>query len=197
VTARAAEVAIRELPVSQLATYAAVPIAFRVTSRLILTGHVTAAEALTEVPVARSFDKDYDAMAGIPPLEWPSRYMVARWGLLVATMEGRVVGGAAVAPAAEVMPSHDVAGGTAVLWDLRVAPEWRGRGVGSALFRASERWAAARGWRAFLVETQDVNVGACRFYARVGCRLESYEPDAYDAMPGEARLIWRAPMTDG
>jgi hypothetical protein len=144
VTARAAEVAIRELPVSQLATYAAVPIAIRVTSRLIQTGRATGAETLTEVPVARPFDKDYDAVAGMPPLAWPSRYAVERWGLLVASMEDRVVGGAAVAPAAEVMPSQDVAGSTAVLWD----------------------------------------------------RLESYEPDAYDAMPGEARLIWRAPMTD-
>jgi hypothetical protein len=70
VTARAAEVEIMELPASQLATYAAVPIAIRVTSRLIQTGHVSGAEALTEVPVARPFDKDYDAVAGEARLIW-------------------------------------------------------------------------------------------------------------------------------
>jgi GNAT superfamily N-acetyltransferase len=197
VTARAAGVEIMELPASQLATYAAVPMVFRVTSRLVRNGDATTADTLAEIPVGQPFDKDYDVAAGMSPLQWPSRYALARWGLVVARMAGGVVGGAAVAPAAEVMPSHDAAGDTAALWDLRVAPKWRGRGVGSALFRASERWAAMQGYRTLVVETQDVNVAACRFYAQMGCRLVSYEADAYDAMPGEARLIWRAPMADG
>jgi GNAT superfamily N-acetyltransferase len=39
----------------------------------------------------------------------------------------------------------------------------RGLGIGAALFRAAERWAVARGARWLKVETQNVNVAACRF----------------------------------
>lgn len=184
--------AIRELPASQLATYAAVPIVFRVASRLVRPASPLAPDALVEVPVARPFDKDYDAASGTSPLDWDERFALERWGLLVAEIDGRVVGGAAVAPAAEVMPEHRVAAGSAVLWDLRVAPACRRLGVGSALFRASERWAGAHGHRMLVVETQDVNVAACRFYARMGCRLVSYEEHAYDTIPDEARLLWCA-----
>jgi GNAT superfamily N-acetyltransferase len=187
-------VAIRELPASQLASYAAVPIAFRVTSRLVRDPAASTSDALVETPVARPFDKDYDAASGMTPSGWAERYTLGRWGLLVADMEGRVVGGAAVAPAMEVMPEHRFTEGTGVLWDLRVAPAWRGRGIGSALFRASEQWAGAHGYRMLIVETQDINVAASRFYAQMGCRLLSYEERAYDAMPDEARLLWRAPV---
>jgi GNAT superfamily N-acetyltransferase len=184
--------AIRELPVSQLAAYAAVPIAIRVASRLVREPAASTPDALVEMPVARPFDKDYDAAPGMSPLHWAGRYALERWGLLVAEVDGRVVGGAAVAPAAEVMPEHAAARGAGVLWDLRVAPAWRGQGIGSALFRAAERWATAHGDGALIVETQDVNVAACRFYARMGCQLLSYEEHAYGSMPDEARLIWRA-----
>jgi GNAT superfamily N-acetyltransferase len=192
----AAGVEIVDLSASELATYAALSIAFRVDSRMARDPGAPAPDALVEVPVVPPFVKDYDTLAGMSPLEWPSRYAMERWGLLVARMEGRVVGGAAVAPGAEVMPEHAVEVGTAVLWDLRVAPERRGRGVGSALFRAAERWVRAQGYRALLVETQDVNVAACRLYARMGCRLVSYDEQGYDTMPGEARLIWRASAID-
>jgi GNAT superfamily N-acetyltransferase len=188
----AAGVEIVELSASELATYAAVPIAFRVASRLVRDVRAATPDALVEAPVVPPFVKDYDAVPGMAPLEWPSRYAMERWGLLVARMEGRVVGGAAVAPGAEVMPERDVEVGTAVLWDLRVAPERRGRGIGSALVRAAERWTSAQGYRVLLVETQDVNVAACRFYARMGFRLVSCDEQGYDTMPGEARLIWRA-----
>jgi GNAT superfamily N-acetyltransferase len=56
----------------------------------------------------------------------------------------------------------------AVLWDIRVQPERRGRGVGKALFYASVDWACRRGCRQLKVETQNVNVAACRFYASQG-----------------------------
>jgi GNAT superfamily N-acetyltransferase len=193
-TARAAGVAIRELPVSQLAAYAAVPIAFRVRSRLVRDPASPTLDALVEMLVARPFDKDYDAAPGMSPLDWAERYALERWGLLVADIDGRVVGGAAIAPAAEVMPEHCSTMGGGVLWDLRVAPAWRGLGIGSALFRASERCAWVRGFRTLVVETQDINVPACRLYARMGCRLLSYVEHAYDATPDEARLLWCAPM---
>ena len=67
----------------------------------------------------------------------------------------------------------------AVLWDIRVSPRERGRGTGSALFRAAGDWAGARGFRWLKIETQNVNVPACRFYQKMGCTLGAIDRFAY------------------
>ena len=83
----------------------------------------------------------------------------------------------------------------AVLWDIRVSPEARGRGVGSALFAAAEAWAKARGCRELKVETQNVNVPACRFYMRQGCVLGAVNRRAYPGLPAEIQLLWYKDLT--
>lgn len=50
-----------------------------------------------------------------------------------------------------------------VLWDIRVAPDARGKGIGSALFERVEVWAKANGCCQLKVETQNINVRACDF----------------------------------
>jgi GNAT superfamily N-acetyltransferase len=49
-----------------------------------------------------------------------------------------------------------------------VRPEVRSSGVGSALFRAAEDWSRRRGCRTLKVETQNINLPACRFYVHMG-----------------------------
>jgi RimJ/RimL family protein N-acetyltransferase len=77
-----------------------------------------------------------------------------------------------------------------VLRDIRVLRGARGRGVGRALFRAAEAWARGRGCRWLTIETDNTNVGACRFCARMGATLGGidrfFDPDA----PGETQLLW-------
>ena len=41
-----------------------------------------------------------------------------------------------------------------------------------------------------LIETQNVNAVACRFYSRMGCSLGSADPNAYPTLPGEVQLLW-------
>lgn len=77
-----------------------------------------------------------------------------------------------------------------LLWDIRVAPDRRGQGIGRALFHAAEEWALARGYRELKVETQNINVPACRFYAALGCRLRVVREEAYPTCPGEAQFLW-------
>ena len=77
-----------------------------------------------------------------------------------------------------------------VLWDIRVAPNARGRGVGSALFERVEAWALAQGCRQLKVETQNINVPACGFYARHGCELRAIHHAAYPELPEEIQLLW-------
>lgn len=78
----------------------------------------------------------------------------------------------------------------AVLWDLRICPRCRGRGIGRALFAGAERWAAARGCVQLKIETQNINVPACRFYEGRGCELKGIQRGAYPAQPDEVQLLW-------
>jgi GNAT superfamily N-acetyltransferase len=144
----------------------------------------------TERPVSRPYRKDYDGVDAERPMSWATRFDTSRWGVLVARKGGKRVGGAVFAADT---PGVDLLEGRrdlVVLWDIRVHPDARGRGVGTALFRAGERWAIARGCRELKIETQNVNAVACRFYARQGCELRRVNREAYPELPGEIQLLW-------
>jgi GNAT superfamily N-acetyltransferase len=143
---------------------------------------------LRERPLEVSWTKDYDAAE--TPARWARRFDVSRWGLLGAYAEGRRVGGAVIAfdtPELELLQRRR---DLAFLWDIRVAPELRGRGVGAALLAAVEVWARVRGCARLGVETQNVNVAACRFYARSGFALGAIHRFAYPGLPDEVQLLW-------
>ena len=40
------------------------------------------------------------------------------------------------------------------------------------------------------METQNVNVPACRLYARLGCVLGAIHRHAYPSLPDEVQLLW-------
>lgn len=145
---------------------------------------------LNAIPVANPLVIDHDAREGEGPSRWPERFDVSNWGLLFAEIDGARVGGALIAfdtPNLFMLEGHrDIA----ALWDLRVQPEFRGTGVGRALVKAAEAWAAQRGCRVLKIETQNVNVTACEFYVRQGYSLRSVDLHKYDDAPDEAELIF-------
>lgn len=181
-----------EEPASALAEYGRVPIAFEVRRILDVSapGDGLGGLVLTERAVDAPYVKDYDAIAGCEPARWAERFDVSRWAFFAARVDDRRVGGAVVAfgtPGVEMLEGRR---DLAVLWDIRVAPDARGQGVGAALIRAAEAWAVARRCRWMKVETQNVNVPACRFYARQGYVLGAIHRFAYPGLPGEAQLLW-------
>ena len=182
----------------RLPKYAGVSIAFRVSEVLDLDAIAThpGAVPIPTRPVAVPYVKDYDAVPGDAPLDWPARFDVSRWTFLAALVDGNRVGCATLIardPAVDLLNGRD---DLARLWDLRVAPEYRHRGVASALLAAAEEWADPHGIRTLMVETQNVNVPACRFYARQGFALGAVNRGAYPDLPHEVQLLWykeRAP----
>lgn len=134
--------------------------------------------------------KDYDAIAGNRPADCAERFASLCRTLISAYRGGERIGGAVIVVDSPTARLIDGESDVAVLWDLRVRQTSRGTGVGGALFKAAENWATARGCRQLKVETQDINVPACRLYAKEGCRLESVEHGAYRELPSEVRLIW-------
>ena len=177
---------------SRLSDYATVPIRFEVAEVFDARAieQLRRGEQASPVAIRAPYVKDYDGYAGHHPKEWPTRFDVSDWSFLAAYSDSRRVGGAVVAVADPRLELVGESPELALLWDLRVAPEMRGRGVGSALVTAAEHAAARRGARALRVETQQVNVAACRLYQRHGFSLDRISPDAYPSLPDEIQLLW-------
>ena len=189
---------IEESP-ANLAEYATIPIAFEVREQFVVQPADSGLGGITLhlEPVATLYTKDYDAISGHDPTDWPSRFDMGNWGVFVAMLDGERVGGAVVA---WDTPGVDMLAGRAdlaVLWDLRVAPGMRGQGVGRALFTHAVQWAQSRGAQWLKVETQNINVPACRFYARQGCVLGAIDEFAYPTLPGEVQLMWYKKLAGG
>ncbi|HYD53339.1 MAG TPA: GNAT family N-acetyltransferase [Gemmatimonadaceae bacterium] len=184
---------------STLAEYARVPIAFEVRETLGVTVLDSGLGGLVfhVEPVPTPYAKDYDQEPGNHPTDWPRRFDLREWAILAAWEDEARVGGAVVAWNTPGVESLEGRSDLPVLWDLRVAPGHRGRGVGAALFRAAAAWSAERGARQLAVETQNVNVGACRFYARQGCVLGAVHRFAYPTLPLEVQLRWYMDLTSG
>jgi GNAT superfamily N-acetyltransferase len=134
--------------------------------------------------------KDYDAIHGHSPADWPSQFDLGGWRFLAAYVEGKRLGGATVIMRAEGAGMLEGRADLGLLWDIRVAPTVRRAGVGSALLAAVEELCRNAGLNELKVETQNVNVPACRFYARHGFELRHVVRDAYPDLPGEVQLLW-------
>lgn len=183
----------RETAREAMLALASVPIAFEVREVLdparVGSGRAEFLDSAT--PIAQPWVKDYDAVPGNHPVDWGGELDLSGWGLITAWSGARRLGSALIvqgAPAIDLLEGRD---DLAVLWDLRVVPEVRGRGVGTQLLRAAERWAVSRGCRHLKIETQTLNVAACRFYAGAGYELLEVSEHAYPNLPDEVQVLWR------
>jgi len=144
---------------------------------------------LAEEPV-EPFIKNYDAIKGESPADWPKRWDVSNWGVLSAFADKQRIGGAVIAWKTEGLNMLAQREDHCLIWDLRVHPDLRRSGIGNRLFARAAEWARDRGCSQLVVETQDINVPACRFYARQGCELNAVNRDAYKDLD-EIQLLWR------
>ena len=178
-------------PVTGSAGFMSIPSRFtgnRIFDVLATTNSLTLVERKLVMP----FYKDYDAIE--KPSDWLRRFDTRNWVEFVATAEGVRLGAALVAwrtPSLEMLEERD---DLAVLWDIRVHPKARTRGIGRALFQAVEHWAQVNGCTELKVETQNVNHGACRFYEAMGCALSQARTGAYQTLPDEVELLFRKPL---
>ena len=179
---------VREESMAVIGEYARVPSAFLVERVLRIREDPAAPSRWTwvEETCAMPFTKDYDAIPGTHPTAWPRTVDTTRWRIFSAHVGERRIGGAILIPPSSVSPTADDTLVTE-LWDLRVHPDCRRRGVASALWKHVESVVPTPLLR---VETQQINVPACTFYSAQGCVLSLVEPSAYPALPGEVRLVW-------
>ncbi len=178
---------IEEISPDRLAEYATIPSRFEVKSLLqvVLVDGGLGGMLLHEHPVS-PYVKDYDAN-GESPTDWPRRFNVTKWGFFLARMGNEPVGAAAVAFQTTGVFMLEARMDLSVLWDIRVRLEARGAGI--PLFRYAAEWSRLHGCTQMKIETQNVNVPACRFYQRMGARLGEIHRHGYAAVPAVAHEV--------
>lgn len=80
-----------------------------------------------------------------------------------------------------------------VLWDIRVQDGYKHQGIGQNLFNLGVAWAKEQGYQQMIIECQNNNVPACKFYHRQGAVLSKIDEYAYYAeeeIRNEVQFLW-------
>jgi GNAT superfamily N-acetyltransferase len=191
------KIAIEEISPERLVEYNRIPQCLIVKSilRVELVNQGLGGMLLREFPVDVPYLKDYDAYGELPS-DMPKKYDVRNWGFFLAMAGTTPVGAATVAFDTTGVFMLEARRELAVLWDIRVCPEYRR--VGIPLFRYAAEWARAHSCTQMKIETQNINVPACRFYQRMGVRLGVIHGYGYAAVPAashEVMLNWYLDLT--
>jgi len=186
------EIEIKEEPIDILPDYAKTAIAFEVQSILEveLPENDLHGIKLIERRVEKPWIKDYDAYQAEGPLSWAQRWNISNWVVISAFVKGARVGGCVIAYDTPGVLKLEERKDIAALWDLRVLPRFRGKGIGGRLVDTAVAWAKRKQCRLMKIETQNINVPACRLYVKHGFTLGAINRYAYPELPDEIELIW-------
>jgi GNAT superfamily N-acetyltransferase len=177
---------------SELSKYGEVSIALQVKTEykieLLLNG--LGGMIFEEVTVEKPYCLDYDADKGAGPDRWLKMWNLENWRIISAYEGNKRIGGAVLAfntPSVNMLEGRD---DIVVVWDIRIDAEHRGKGVGTAIFQKCIEWSKQKGCKRLKIETQNINVNACKFYMKQGASLGLVDRYAYKDKPGVTQLIW-------
>lgn len=127
------------------------------------------------------------------PTEYSKKFDISNWVFFMAFDEEAPIGAATVVSRTENVNMLDGRDDIAVLWDLRVDNQYKHLGIGTKLFKMAADWSKENGFKQMKIESQNVNIPACKFYAKQGCILGQINEYAYyknTDIKDEIMLIW-------
>ena len=180
---------IKKAHLSFLKKYHKIPIRF--SSDMIYPEELFVGKAedinLVKIPV-QPFTKDYDEHE--LPYKWVEKWDISNWCILKVEIDGEYIAGAVIAYNTNGVNMLEGRDDIAVLWDIRVSPAHRGEGIGEKLFKEAVKFAEEKNCKFLKIETQNINVNACKFYKKMGCYLGRYSIDEYKDLSDEIMMMW-------
>lgn len=142
--------------------------------------------ALTEKRCDR-YVKNYDRISCNHPVEWSTVIDTDHASLFFVCEGKRDLAAALLLYGFDQIPEN-----TATIWDIRVEPESRRKGVAGVLLERMIQSALDGSCEILKAETQNNNVGACKFYAKRGFSLGTIKRYAYaePELRNEIMLVW-------
>ena len=80
-----------------------------------------------------------------------------------------------------------------ILWDIRIIDRYKHQGIGQKLLDMGIQEAKSDGYKQMIIECQNNNVPACKFYHKQGALLSKIDMYAYyheEACKDEVQFIW-------
>ena len=126
-------------------------------------------------------------------MEYEQMFDISNWRFYMAFDGDIPVGAMTIAGTTEGMNMLGGKTDACVLWDIRVADNYKHMGIGQRLIDQGIADAKSDGYKQMIIECQNNNVPACRFYKKQGALLSKIDMHAYDSEPeceNEVQLIW-------
>lgn len=125
--------------------------------------------------------------------KYEEMFDVSNWRFFMAFDGETPVGAMTVAGTTEGMYMLGGRTDACVLWDIRVADAYKHKGIGQKMLDMGIAAARADGYRLMIIECQNNNVTACKFYRKQGAQLSKVDMNAYDSEPDvadEVQFVW-------
>ncbi len=124
---------------------------------------------------------------------YEKRFDIANWKFYMAFDGDVPVGAMTVAGKTERLNMLYGREDACVLWDIRIADAYKHKGIGQKLLDMGVLDAKRAGYRQMIIECQNNNVPACKFYQKQGAMLSKIDMYAYYLEPevrNEIQFIW-------
>ena len=125
--------------------------------------------------------------------KYEEMFDVSNWRFFMAFDGETPVGAMTVSGTTEGMYMLGGRTDACVLWDIRVADGYKHKGIGQKMLDMGIAAARADGYRLMIIECQNNNVTACKFYRKQGAQLSKVDMNAYDSEPevaDEVQFVW-------
>lgn len=125
--------------------------------------------------------------------KYEEMFDISTWRFYMAFDGDTPVGAITIAGTTKGMDMLNETPGACVLWDIRVADGYKHQGIGQRLFDMGKAGAKTDGYSVMIIECQNNNVPACRFYRKQGALLSKVDMNAYASEPDvadEVQFVW-------
>lgn len=125
--------------------------------------------------------------------EYEKQFDIANWRFYMAFDGEKPVGAMTVAGTTDGLNMLYGRKDACVLWDIRVADTYKHKGIGQKLLDMGVAGAKRDGYRQMIIECQNNNVPACKFYLKQGAVLSKVDMYAYYLEPeirDEIQFVW-------